>query len=85
MGEEINAAKIQARRIVEQRQDSPMEPTSYVLVPFHDPGSIDLQGLREGGPPGHSTCVVSEPLLGTCVCIEDSQSAVSAVSEMVPV
>ncbi|ERE88820.1 valyl-tRNA synthetase-like protein [Cricetulus griseus] len=38
MGEEINAAKIQARRIVEQRQDSPMEPTSYVLVPFHDPG-----------------------------------------------
>ncbi|XP_051009495.1 von Willebrand factor A domain-containing protein 7 [Acomys russatus] len=38
MGEEINAAKIQAHHIVEQRQGSPMEPTLYVLVPFHDPG-----------------------------------------------
>ncbi|KAL1771848.1 von Willebrand factor A domain-containing protein 7 isoform X1 [Sigmodon hispidus] len=38
MGEEINAAKIQARHIVEQRRGSPMEPISYVLVPFHDPG-----------------------------------------------
>nr|XP_006995647.1 von Willebrand factor A domain-containing protein 7 [Peromyscus maniculatus bairdii] len=38
MGEEINAAKVQARRIVEQRQGSPMEPVFYVLVPFHDPG-----------------------------------------------
>ncbi|XP_052020112.1 von Willebrand factor A domain-containing protein 7 [Apodemus sylvaticus] len=38
MGEEINAAKIQARRIVEQRRGSPMEPVLYVLVPFHDPG-----------------------------------------------
>ncbi|XP_021079138.1 von Willebrand factor A domain-containing protein 7 isoform X2 [Mesocricetus auratus] len=38
MGEEINAAKIQARRIAEQRQGSPMEPGFYVLVPFHDPG-----------------------------------------------
>ncbi|KAB1261928.1 von Willebrand factor A domain-containing protein 7 [Camelus dromedarius] len=38
MGEEINAAKIQARRIVEQRLGSPMEPSHYVLVPFHDPG-----------------------------------------------
>ncbi|KAM5287222.1 von Willebrand factor A domain-containing protein 7 isoform 2-T6 [Hipposideros larvatus] len=38
MGEEINAAKIQARRIVEQRRGSPMEPAHYVLVPFHDPG-----------------------------------------------
>ncbi|EDL26693.1 DNA segment, Chr 17, human D6S56E 3, isoform CRA_b [Mus musculus] len=38
MGEEINAAKIQARRIVEQRQGSPMEPVFYILVPFHDPG-----------------------------------------------
>ncbi|XP_021005219.1 von Willebrand factor A domain-containing protein 7 [Mus caroli] len=37
MGEEINAAKIQARRIVEQRQGSPMEPVFYILVPFHDP------------------------------------------------
>ncbi|XP_011855953.1 PREDICTED: von Willebrand factor A domain-containing protein 7 [Mandrillus leucophaeus] len=38
MGEEINAAKIQARHIVEQRRGSPMEPIHYVLVPFHDPG-----------------------------------------------
>ncbi|XP_061255095.1 von Willebrand factor A domain-containing protein 7 isoform X3 [Bos javanicus] len=38
MGEEINAAKIQARHIVEQRRGTPMEPTQYVLVPFHDPG-----------------------------------------------
>lgn len=38
MGEEINAAKIQARRIVEQRRGSPMEPVLYILVPFHDPG-----------------------------------------------
>ncbi|KAM5262659.1 von Willebrand factor A domain-containing protein 7 [Ctenodactylus gundi] len=38
MGEEINAAKIQARRIVEQRRGGPMEPVFYVLVPFHDPG-----------------------------------------------
>ncbi|KAM9667081.1 von Willebrand factor A domain-containing protein 7 [Trichechus inunguis] len=38
MGEEINAAKIQARHIVEQRRGSPMEPAHYVLVPFHDPG-----------------------------------------------
>ncbi|XP_034379649.1 von Willebrand factor A domain-containing protein 7 isoform X1 [Arvicanthis niloticus] len=38
MGEEINAAKIQARQIVEQRQGSPMEPVFYILVPFHDPG-----------------------------------------------
>ncbi|XP_034516376.1 von Willebrand factor A domain-containing protein 7 isoform X2 [Ailuropoda melanoleuca] len=38
MGEEINAAKIQARHIVERRRGSPMEPVHYVLVPFHDPG-----------------------------------------------
>ncbi|XP_021511537.1 von Willebrand factor A domain-containing protein 7 [Meriones unguiculatus] len=38
MGEEINAAKIQARHIMEQRRGSAMEPSSYVLVPFHDPG-----------------------------------------------
>ncbi|XP_004695160.1 PREDICTED: von Willebrand factor A domain-containing protein 7 isoform X2 [Condylura cristata] len=38
MGEEINAAKIQARRIVDQRRGSPMEPSHYILVPFHDPG-----------------------------------------------
>ncbi|XP_048660985.1 von Willebrand factor A domain-containing protein 7 isoform X2 [Marmota marmota marmota] len=38
MGEEINAAKIQTRHIMEQRQGSPMEPVHYILVPFHDPG-----------------------------------------------
>ncbi|XP_041616247.1 von Willebrand factor A domain-containing protein 7 isoform X2 [Vulpes lagopus] len=38
MGEEISAAKIQARHIVEQRRGSPMEPAHYILVPFHDPG-----------------------------------------------
>ncbi|XP_053078999.1 von Willebrand factor A domain-containing protein 7 isoform X3 [Acinonyx jubatus] len=38
MGEEINAAKIQVRHIVEQRRGSPMEPVHYILVPFHDPG-----------------------------------------------
>nr|XP_045012658.1 von Willebrand factor A domain-containing protein 7 isoform X2 [Jaculus jaculus] len=38
MGEEINAAKIQARHIMEQRRGSPMEPVYYILVPFHDPG-----------------------------------------------
>ncbi|XP_006772921.2 PREDICTED: von Willebrand factor A domain-containing protein 7 [Myotis davidii] len=38
MGEEITAAKIQARHIAEQRRGGPMEPAHYVLVPFHDPG-----------------------------------------------
>lgn len=47
MGEEINAAKIQARRIVEQRRGSPMEPAHYVLVPFHDPGNCGLSGIVE--------------------------------------
>ncbi|KAM4835035.1 von Willebrand factor A domain-containing protein 7 [Thomomys bottae] len=37
MGEEINAAKIQTRHIIEQRRGSPMEPLHYILVPFHDP------------------------------------------------
>lgn len=43
MGEEITAAKIQARHISEQRRGGPMEPAHYVLVPFHDPGG------RSGG------------------------------------
>ncbi|XP_048205176.1 von Willebrand factor A domain-containing protein 7 [Perognathus longimembris pacificus] len=37
MGEEISAAKIQTRRIVEQRRGTPIEPIHYILVPFHDP------------------------------------------------
>uniref|UniRef100_A0ABB5UQW0 von Willebrand factor A domain containing 7 n=1 Tax=Sus scrofa TaxID=9823 RepID=A0ABB5UQW0_PIG len=50
MGEEINAAKIQARHIVEQRRGSPMEPSHYVLVPFHDPGNCVLAGIVQGSP-----------------------------------
>ncbi|XP_058163665.2 von Willebrand factor A domain-containing protein 7 [Dasypus novemcinctus] len=38
MGEELLAAKVQARRLVEQRRGGPAEPGHYVLVPFHDPG-----------------------------------------------
>lgn len=48
MGEEINAAKIQARHIVEQRRGSPMEPVHYILVPFHDPGNCGLARIAEG-------------------------------------
>lgn len=48
MGEEINAAKIQARRIMEQRRGGPMEPASYVLVPFHDPGTPGPGGRERG-------------------------------------
>lgn len=50
MGEEINAAKIQARRIVEQRRGSPMEPAHYVLVPFHDPGKSGQGSGRKESP-----------------------------------
>lgn len=32
---------------MEQRQGDPMEPTHYVLVPFHDPGS--WSGWESGG------------------------------------
>lgn len=39
MGEEIQAAKSQARHIAEQRRGGPAEPAHYVLVPFHDPGA----------------------------------------------
>ncbi|XP_038624136.1 von Willebrand factor A domain-containing protein 7 [Tachyglossus aculeatus] len=38
MGEEINAAKVQARSIIDQRRGGPLEPSHYILVPFHDPG-----------------------------------------------
>ena len=50
MGEETNAAKIQARHIVEQRRGTPMEPTQYVLVPFHDPGNYGLARRVEASP-----------------------------------
>ncbi|XP_007445463.2 von Willebrand factor A domain-containing protein 7-like [Python bivittatus] len=38
MGEEISAAKFQAREIIEQRHGTPQQPDFYLLVPFHDPG-----------------------------------------------
>ncbi|XP_078502153.1 von Willebrand factor A domain-containing protein 7 [Lissotriton helveticus] len=37
MGEEITAAKLQTRAIIEKRRYTPEEPDYYVLVPFHDP------------------------------------------------
>lgn len=57
MGEEINAAKIQARHIVEQRRGGPLEPAHYVLVPFHDPGSQSGQRESEGKESGNSVPV----------------------------
>ncbi|XP_063147361.1 von Willebrand factor A domain-containing protein 7 isoform X2 [Candoia aspera] len=38
MGEEISAAKFQAREIIERRHGTPQQPDFYLLVPFHDPG-----------------------------------------------
>uniref|UniRef100_A0A8D2J2V7 von Willebrand factor A domain containing 7 n=1 Tax=Varanus komodoensis TaxID=61221 RepID=A0A8D2J2V7_VARKO len=38
MGEEINAAKLQARDIIDRRRGTSQEPDFYLLVPFHDPG-----------------------------------------------
>ncbi|XP_077186946.1 von Willebrand factor A domain-containing protein 7 isoform X2 [Paroedura picta] len=37
MGEEINAAKSQARKIIDSRRGSLHEPDFYLLVPFNDP------------------------------------------------
>uniref|UniRef100_A0ABM5FIH7 von Willebrand factor A domain-containing protein 7 n=1 Tax=Pogona vitticeps TaxID=103695 RepID=A0ABM5FIH7_9SAUR len=37
MGDEINAAKVQAREIIDRRRGTPQEPDFYILVPFHDP------------------------------------------------
>ncbi|XP_066473596.1 von Willebrand factor A domain-containing protein 7 isoform X2 [Tiliqua scincoides] len=37
MGEEINAAKVQAWEIIHQRRGTIQEPAFYLLVPFHDP------------------------------------------------
>lgn len=48
MGEEINAVKIQACHIVEQRRGSPMEPVHYTLVPFHDPSNCGLARIVGG-------------------------------------
>ncbi|CAM4563928.1 unnamed protein product [Lepidochelys kempii] len=38
MGEEIGAARLQARNILTRRLGGPEEPDFYLLVPFHDPG-----------------------------------------------
>uniref|UniRef100_A0A8C8VFL1 von Willebrand factor A domain containing 7 n=1 Tax=Pelusios castaneus TaxID=367368 RepID=A0A8C8VFL1_9SAUR len=38
MGEEIGAARLQAREIISRRLGSIEEPDYYLLVPFHDPG-----------------------------------------------
>ncbi|KAM9119111.1 LOW QUALITY PROTEIN: von Willebrand factor A domain-containing protein 7 [Pangshura tecta] len=38
MGEEIGAARLQARDILTRRLGGPEEPDFYLLVPFHDPG-----------------------------------------------
>ncbi|XP_030053294.1 von Willebrand factor A domain-containing protein 7 isoform X2 [Microcaecilia unicolor] len=37
MGEEITAARLQTRSIIDQRRNTPEEPDFYILVPFHDP------------------------------------------------
>ncbi|XP_060095116.1 von Willebrand factor A domain-containing protein 7 isoform X2 [Heteronotia binoei] len=37
MGEEINAAKSQARKIIDSRRGTLQEPDFYLLVPFNDP------------------------------------------------
>ncbi|KAG6921053.1 von Willebrand factor A domain containing 7, partial [Chelydra serpentina] len=37
MGEEIGAARLQARDILTRRLGGPEEPDFYLLVPFHDP------------------------------------------------
>ncbi|KAJ7317308.1 hypothetical protein JRQ81_003470 [Phrynocephalus forsythii] len=37
MGDEINAAKFQAREIIDRYHGTPQEPDFYILVPFHDP------------------------------------------------
>lgn len=67
MGEEINAAKIQTRHIVEQRRGSPMEPTHYVLVPFHDPGNCGLAGIVEGRKVEHKGFTVGQWDLWQCL------------------
>lgn len=42
MFEEITAARLRAHSIIQSRASSSREPSSYVLVPFHDPSESDL-------------------------------------------
>lgn len=42
MGEEINAAKLQAWEIIHKRRGTLQEPEFYLLVPFHDPGKVGM-------------------------------------------
>lgn len=42
MFEEITAARLRAHSIIQSRARSSGEPSSYVLVPFHDPSESHL-------------------------------------------
>lgn len=42
MFEEITAARLRAHSIIQSRASSTGEPSSYVLVPFHDPSESGL-------------------------------------------
>nr|XP_033771112.1 von Willebrand factor A domain-containing protein 7 isoform X2 [Geotrypetes seraphini] len=47
MGEEITAAKLQTRSIIDQRRNTPEEPDFYILVPFHDPAFGPVYKTRD--------------------------------------
>ncbi|XP_058026402.1 von Willebrand factor A domain-containing protein 7 isoform X1 [Ahaetulla prasina] len=47
MGEEISAAKFQAREIIKRRQGTLQQPDFYLLVPFHDPGFGPVSKTRD--------------------------------------
>lgn len=38
MFEEISAARFRAHSIIQNRANSPGQPGTFILVPFHDPG-----------------------------------------------
>lgn len=38
MFEEITAARLRAHSIIQSQANSPRQPGTFVLVPFHDPG-----------------------------------------------
>lgn len=46
MGEEINAAKSQARKIIDSRRGTLQEPDFYLLVPFNDPGEMKVEKVE---------------------------------------
>ncbi|MBN3319139.1 VWA7 protein, partial [Atractosteus spatula] len=47
MFEEITAARLRALSIIQERQGTLDEPTTYVLVPFHDPAVGPLQETED--------------------------------------